>query len=475
MTWALLALIWACIAAIAGYLAPRHIVGVILGSPLALLIFLGLLRFFEYLSDRHGLDSLLWAACLVVLSLSPHLSGHARYILRIRQDLLGLLEPVVTIVAFLYLVLQVVRQRMALLTWFSLPLVLPMVGYAVLGQVLFLHAIHRSSSLLYASQLLTVIGLTIVVSRRRAGQPSIVLGLVVTGFGLVLALACALLIIDPGLVWPSAGTTAERLGGALLHPNQLGYAAAIPALACLGTLLAASTWKRRLLSGGGLVLAGGVVLASRGRADLVGMGLGAVLLIYGLSRGRLLAAAGAIFAVGAAIKPDWLSRLVLAFNRGGVAELGGRVELWQAIWAAATLSPLRLVLGAGYGVSDATLKNLVADWPNVPHAHNLVIEGFLALGFPGAALILASVLVTGLAAWQLLRSHWSGERLVPVVTSAMLTCLMVISLVEASYAGKVTIYTFGYLGVLAILLSSGQAGWVFRPQLGATSPVSPDD
>jgi O-antigen ligase len=110
---------------------------------------------------------------------------------------------------------------------------------------------------------------------------------------------------------------------------------------------------------------------------------------------------------------------------------------------------MRMLRGVGIGVGRFELQGLFPFWPDPAHAHNAVMEGLLALGFPGALLILSAIVVLGWWLVQLLRASPPPARATLREALAQYLCLVLVSGFAASFAGRVSVYTCGYLALAA--------------------------
>ena len=129
--------------------------------------------------------------------------------------------------------------------------------------------------------------------------------------------------------------------------------------------------------------------------------------------GILLLGVSAVAIIGSDARKldiDFAARVI---SRSGEAEeiynLTGRNVIWEHAWARICESP---VVGWGYGCSRFAMDdNELLFRPRINHAHNLVLNVWLCMGFPGALLLLA------MFGHQFLRMLWRPS-IVPSIAVA---------------------------------------------------------
>ena len=85
----------------------------------------------------------------------------------------------------------------------------------------------------------------------------------------------------------------------------------------------------------------------------------------------------------------WHKPISRSGNSDEIQNLTGRTEVWEDAWEKTIAAPW---LGYGYGCSRF-LMNSETSTDFVPnHAHNLLLNTALCIGFPGAALLLMNIL-----------------------------------------------------------------------------------
>lgn len=199
-----------------------------------------------------------------------------------------------------------------------------------------------------------------------------------------------------------------------VNPNVLGGILALP-LPLLLALLVQTNWipRRRLRYGwwllGGLLavsmLSVLILTQSRGAYLAAAIGL-AVVLIWrwpwsSVVLGVMLVAAGAV------LSWEGLLSFAEALGSGGsLTSLSGRWEVWQRAVYALRDFPLT---GIGFGTFDLVIPGLypyaiVTNGPQIPHAHNLLLQVGVDLGLPGLLLYTWLLVRLGTMLFRLLRT-----------------------------------------------------------------------
>ena len=268
--------------------------------------------------------------------------------------------------------------------------------------------------------------------------------------GLFCAEAAISWILVPGSAWIVDTRGSARLAGALLHPNQLGFWAALLGLGGVAYGSAATTARRRVVPLMMLGLAIPVLIATRSRTDLLGLAVGTLVLLILGRRWKWIAAGTAGILVGIAALPGLALRAFAYVNRGPQAPLlAGRLAIWKYVLLHSLSSWKGVLLGEGIGTSSRVLRRAVARWPFPSHAHNLLVEALNNVGIPGVGLVLASIVSMGLRIATIVWRNRSGAAADAAQLAALFILVLTPSLVESSFAGRANSYGFAYWALAA--------------------------
>jgi O-antigen ligase len=321
-------------------------------------------------------------------------------------------------------------------------------GYCLWAMV---SSLWASRPLLVGMKALALLGVALlaVALCRRPGGSEEVIALTIGAY-----IALAVLTVTVAIMLPEYGLDPHegwypRLGGQLLHANELGEALGILVLLLLSWPLA---WGRSLR----MALVVGVamaLLATQSRTSIVATiaGIAVITFVRAHVGGRalcvLLACVAAVVGLVLDVDPGWVASHA---GRGSAEDVYDtivqRIELWQfGIREGARA----LLLGNGFGVgSRGTLVEAFAWRP--AHAHNALVEVFLNLGLVGVMLMLGLLVCSGIAVLRRIRAGGvaalEGRTLLGV-----LTFLLVLGFAERGIAGELSSATVGLVVVVAVL------------------------
>lgn len=413
------------------------------------------------LPGRISLATLTWVLLMLVIPQSVGRDESISLVAR-ATSLPGLLELSLTLLATVLALRAVWRAPHGFLRKLQWPGLAALAGYFLLALLTAVFSPYRLRALAYSGQGLILLSLTVVVfSGRRVDRSPFRLAPLYAGAAIAIALAAGAWVLVPEAVWSVSLSTEQRLSGIGLHPNQLGFLGAVTGLGASWAWLRAEDLRARLLPTLLLVLAGVVLVATRGRADLLGFALGLlILLVFGGTWkwliGLLVAAGGML-----ALAPRWSLQALTFLNRGfRLATLRSRMALWDYLIQRAISSPGRLALGEGIGSSAAAARGAGLSWATPAHSHNFLVEALQNVGVLGVLLALVSMAAVGAAAIKSAggdRSKASGSS---PENLALFALLLVVSTFEASFTGRPNVYTFGYFALSAAVAArvSGQPG-----------------
>jgi len=428
-------------------LSGGNLLGILILSPIGLLLALGMLRGIDALASRFGYEGVFWLALMLAASIAFRAPSAPALSAALPTHPLQVLEPSIGLICAAFLGARILRAGRKALDWARNPVTAPLLIYSLFGMSASFSVSHGANALFYAGELVVALGLTVLVANREKGSNVEGSELLLITAGTVVALALLLAAFAPGYAFTLRSGEIRRLGGWLMHPNQLGFLAAASSLGFLQRLLTGPSRRGLVLSTAGLAASAWALGASRGRADFAGFAAGAFLVLLASKRGRWLLLAVPSGLIALVIHPQWAYPLVLLANRGMTTLRSLRPPLWLNIWQQTLASPARMLRGVGIGVGRFQLEGLFPKWPDPAHAHNVLFEGLLALGFPGALLILSAILILGWKILVLVNATWRAPHPLLVEALAVFVCLMMVSAVEASFAGRVSAYTCSYLAL----------------------------
>lgn len=245
------------------------------------------------------------------------------------------------------------------------------------------------------------------------------------------------------------------LRGVVSTKNSLGRVAAVGLLAAAATAFLDRRRTTRCAASALLMLVALAMTDSAGGAvtAVLGLGLIAGAALSQARAGRVLLAATAALALGAAAlsvpRATGASPVALV---GRDATLTGRTELWSLSLDAAAERPL---LGHGYGAfwhpdrpegSPASLRISEALNFDVPHAHNGLIDAALGLGVLGvltSLVLIVGLLVSGARAVRARREDVAMLRLLIAVL------VIVSNIAESSFLRENALLTILFVVALA--------------------------
>ena len=262
--------------------------------------------------------------------------------------------------------------------------------------------------------------------------------------------------------WPAGYSPLDVPG--FIHIRIMGFSIALALAAAAG--LWSETRAKPLLFAAMAAMAT-ALFWSGGRGALAGLVLPLpvlALILPALRPGLLPLAVALVFGAGAA----WfLETGVAQLGIGGrLADLGGsadaltsgRITMWQTLLEAMAEAPL---LGHGAAQTHWIFADAGHAVAHV-HAHNLVLDTALALGWPGAVVAAGLVLVLWLR--SVLQARTSGSAL-EAAAVALFSTFLALSLVDGVY-----VYWPGLLplAVALAILTAAPRGPDSRPGQGAT-------
>lgn len=265
----------------------------------------------------------------------------------------------------------------------------------------------------------------------------------------VMATAVIVAIAVPGYGLDPYGDWYPRLGGQLIHPNELAESVGLLLILVLGWPVG---WKARARWGLAaasvaaivatqsrttmlaLVVAGAVGFISRTRPTIraLSIGLGALtILVFGVS--------------------DLDVKGMLGYlGRGSTEDIGDtiaqRVELWEYGLQQSLGS---LVMGQGFAVGSRIVLGPAFWWRPV-HAHNLALEILLNLGLVGALIAGVTVILAVRSLLRLMRSDGDRRRL-GAVGLGLLAYVSALGVTERSFGGELSSAVIGF--ILAVVIA----------------------
>ena len=418
-----------------------------------------------WLRSRGSLPEVTWILLVLVIPLStgqrrtaPFLSG--------LLSLPGMLELGLVVASGLIVYCAVRKAPREFVRRLGSPWLLPLTAYAGLGLLSAAFSEFRLPALAYTVQVLVGLFLTVVVFGGLSGERGFTnlrpLG-VVAGLSCVWVAATA--AVNPAAEWIVDVRGDARLGGVGLHPNQLGFQAALLGVVGVDLWLSAAATRRRIAAALVVALALPILIATRGRADSLGFAVGvmAILLFAGQWKWIAGGLVGLITAI--ALAPRLASQAIGFVNRGlELQTVSGRVAIWDYLIRHSLSSWKGRLIGEGIGTSPLVLRGAVEQWPFPSHAHNLLVEALNNAGIPGVVLVLASLATVGYGAWVIARRGTHAWRGGPALLLAVYILVLSVSVVEHSFAGRANIYGFSYWALAAA--SSARLGAGLRTAAG---------
>ena len=400
-----------------------------------------------------------WILLVIVIPLSAGQPRAAPFMTNL-LSLPGLTELALVLASGLSVVWIARKSPMQLVRRLRSPWILPLAAYYGLGLLSSAFSQFPLYALAYITEAIIGLLLSIVVfggllehSHRSKLDPLYFVA------GLFCAQAVAAWIFDPASAWIVDARGSVRLAGAVLHPNQLGFWAALLGLGSVAYGSAATTARMRVLPVIMLGLAIPVLIATRSRTDLLGFAAGTIVILILGRRWTWIAVGIAGILVGVAAIPRLALRAFAYVNRGLQAPvLAGRLAIWKYILRHSVSSWKSVLLGEGIGTSSRVLRRAVARWPFPSHAHNLMVEALNNVGIPGVGLVLASLASTGFRIAALVRRNRSGLAADAGQLAALFILVLTTSLVESSFAGRANSYGFAYWALAAACYAQPDPG-----------------
>ncbi len=222
--------------------------------------------------------------------------------------------------------------------------------------------------------------------------------------------------------------TVERFGG-LSHPNILGKYAVLMLILTIGCIADGYiNWKWVVPI---LVLAAGVLVASKSRTPIIAGTAAALMIMLPLLRMRgtyLAIAAGCLIGIlgymtiESSLGFDFvLEKIISKGTKTGSADevttVTGRTDIWQYSLARSVERPI-------FGWGAASTPIVMEDMSG--HSHNIILHPILAIGFPGGMMVIMLILLNFVTA----------IRLNSAVVRGCLIFLVVIGLVESPLLGS---------------------------------------
>jgi O-antigen ligase len=273
-------------------------------------------------------------------------------------------------------------------------------------------------------------------------------GIVVIGAAIVVA------IVVPGYGLDPYGDWYPRLGGQLIHPNELAECVGVIMILALGW---PGGWQPRT-RWGAAALCAAVVLATQSRTTMLALvAAGGVWLLIrtGPAIRALTVGLGALAILVIGVSGLDVQGMLGYLGRGSSAEIGDtiiqRVELWEYGLQQSFGS---LLIGQGFAVGSRTVLG-PAFWWHPFHAHNLALEILLNLGVVGVLLAGLTVVLTVRSLVRLVRcgGDWSRRGAVGLT---LLTFIIALGATERSFGGELSSAVMGF--VLTIAIASIQRG-----------------
>jgi O-antigen ligase len=363
----------------------------------------------------------------------------------------GFVQVLLTVLAAALVLYALKRDRLRLLRLLSRPPLLPLATYYVYGLLAAAFSHYRLLALASAGHALIALGLTVVVFGATDDEdPHRGLGYLYVACAIACAAALLAWALRPELVWTPYERGEMRLGGIGLHPNQLGFLAAILGIGGFRAWLDTPRNRDRVLPTLALALALPVLVAARGRTDVVGFLAGVAITLLLTGRWIWVAVIPLAGVIPWVFLPGFDVHIVAFFTRGTqLSTLRGRLVLWQYLIGRTASSLKGWLLGEGVGTSAQVLRGQVASWPSPGHSHNLLVEAFHSLGLPGVLLMLAALVGTALGLVACLSRARHHSRSAPVDLAAAFVLLLGVSMLEHSMAGRANVYAFAGWAIAA--------------------------
>lgn len=404
---------------------------------------------------RWSVAALTWVSLMLVTPLNAGQSAGRSFTARLATTP-GFLEAVVTVLACILVLQTLWRNRSGFSRVLRRPQLAALAAYYGLGLLAAFFSEYRLFALAYAGQALIGLGLTVVVfgnmgSQKRRPGMEIVYG----ACAFACALTAAVWVIQPDAVLRGQGGGQYRLGGIGLHPNQLGFLAAVLGIGGVRVALDSQSLRARIVSVLLLAVALPILVAARGRADTAGFLVGVAILLAMTGRWLWIAVGSASAVIGLILVPG-LGLQVLAFlNRGlHLPNVQGRWAVWVLLINRSLATTRGWLLGEGIGTSSLVLRGALETWPNPGHGHNMLVEALHSLGIPGAGLVLIALVAIGVGVINLVIRHRNQPSADPADLLAVFAILAGVSLVEHSLAGRANVYSFVGWALAAITASN---------------------
>lgn len=415
------------------------------------------------------LAEILWILLVVLIPLSAEQRRSAPFLIRL-FSLPGMLELGLVIASGLIVLLAVRRSPRKFASVLGSPWLLPLAAYSGLGLLAAGFSRFRLPALAYSVELIVGLLLSVIVFAGLNGRRGLTgLPVLWLAAGILCGWAALGWAIDPASAWILDGNGAARLSGAGLHPNHLGFAAALLGIGGMHSGLTAKTARRKAVAALMVMLALVILLATRSRADIAGFVGGALTMLLVGGKWRWVAASVAGPLAAALLSPRLTAQVGGFVSRGLDLQLGaGRLAIWRYLIQHSLSSWKGSLLGHGIGTSALMLRRAVPQWPFPAHAHSLLVEALNNAGIPGVALVLTSLATVAygviLVERRRVADPWLGRAML-----AIFVLVLCVSAVENSFAGRANIYGFTYWALAAMC----SAHLSSRP--GSTDRVHPDD
>jgi len=427
-------------------------------------------KLLDLLWSPGSLSELTWILLVLIIPMS---SGQGRtdpFLPRL-LSLPGMLKLVLVLAAGSIVFWTARRAPREFMRRLQSPWLLPLAAYAGLGLLSAVFSDFRLPALAYTAQAIIGLLLTVVVFgglSSTGGSSSLrSLGLAA---GLSCAWAAAAWAVDPAAAWAVDFRGDERLAAMGLHPNQLGFQAALLGLGGVGYVLTATSTRLRIAAAAMVGLALPILAATRSRADIVGFAMGVIVILVFGGRWKWIGAGAAGLLAAIALAPRLATQALAYANRGlALPEFAGRLAIWDYLIRHSLSSWKGRLIGEGMGTSSLVLRGAVKQWPFPAHAHNLLIEALNNVGIPGVVLVLASLATVGYGAWVIARRRTDASPGGPALLLAIYILVLSVSVVEHSFAGRANIYGLSYWAIAAAC--SAHVGAGLRKAVGE----SPDD